>query len=149
MWLIFTGFLCAAYALQIPKGYNQELLVLGIIYAYFTIFMFFCYVPTTIVTKPWSYTVNAISKFICERIGLRMRTILWGAFVIVVIAATVFSFPEKEESPRLKRLIALFGLVVFIAGTYAASAVKYTYVFGSNIVKKKDIYTFPFNNVAS
>lgn len=137
MWLIFTGFICAAYALQIPKGYNQELLILGLIYAYFTLFMFFCYVPTTIVTKPWNYTVNSISTFICSRIGLRLRTILWAAFVVVVIVVTVFSFPEKDESPRLKRLVALFGLLVFIAGTWACSVVKYILFCFHNDQKRK------------
>lgn len=125
MWLVFTGFLIAAYVLQIPKGYNQELLVLGIIYAYFTLFLFFCYVPTTVVTKPWSRCINAISSFIYSNMGPRTRIISYAAFVIAVIVITIFSFPEKVESPRIRRLISLFGLFVFLSATYASSVVKY------------------------
>lgn len=125
MWLIFTGFLIAAYVLQIPKGYNQELLVLGIIYAYFSLFLFFCYVPTTIVTKPWSRCIKSISSLIYSNMGPRTRIIAYAAFVVVVIVVTIFSFPEKEESPRVRRLISLFGLFVFLLSTYAASVVKY------------------------
>lgn len=125
MWLIFTGFLIAAYVLQIPKGYKQELLILGLIYAYFTLFLFFCYVPTTVVSKPWAYCIDSISNFICSRFKPRMRSILYAVFVVVVIVATIFSFPEKEESPRLRRLISLFGLFVFLSLTYASSKVNY------------------------
>lgn len=125
MWLIFTGFLIAAFVLQVPKGYSQELLVLAIIYAYFTLYMFFCYVPTTIVTKPWSMCVNKTSSFICSNLGKRTRIISYAILVAVIIAATIFSFPEKEESPRVRRLISLFGMFVFLAATYATSVVKY------------------------
>ncbi|KAL7324150.1 hypothetical protein PS15p_210703 [Mucor circinelloides] len=121
MWLIFTGFLSAAYALQVPKGYSQENLVLGLIYAYFTLFLFFCWVPTTIVTKPWMFCQRKIASFIYSNMSKRTRTIAYGGLVMAVIVATVFSFPEKEESPRVRRLIALFGMVVFIVGTWLAS----------------------------
>ncbi|KAI9470711.1 MAG: Na+ dependent nucleoside transporter C-terminus-domain-containing protein [Benjaminiella poitrasii] len=121
MWLIFTGFLCAAYALQIPKGYNQELLVLGLIYLYFTLFLFFCYVPTTVVTKPWLFCLGKIRTFLYSNLGPKVRMISYGCFVFIVIVVTVFSLPEKEESPRLRRLISLFGLLVFIFGTFAVS----------------------------
>ncbi|KAG1108597.1 hypothetical protein G6F42_015927 [Rhizopus arrhizus] len=104
MWLIFTGFLSAAYALQVPKGYSQENLVLGLIYAYFTLFLFFCWVPTTIVTKPWMFCQRKIASFIYSNMSKRTRTIAYG-----------------EESPRVRRLIALFGMVVFIVGTWLAS----------------------------
>ncbi len=124
MWLVFTGFLIAAYVLQIPKGYSQELLVLGICYAYFSLFMLFCYVPTTIVTKPWSFCLNKVSVFVYSNLGKRTRIISYAIFVFAVIAATIFSFPEKEESPRLRRLVSLFGMFVFLAGTYGASVVK-------------------------
>ncbi|KAL0143245.1 Na+ dependent nucleoside transporter C-terminus-domain-containing protein [Mucor lusitanicus] len=121
MWLIFTGFLSAAYALQVPKGYSQENLVLGLIYAYFTLYLFFCWVPTTVVTKPWMFCQRKIASFIYSNMSKRTRTIAYGALVMAVIVATVFSFPEKEESPRVRRLISLFGLVVFIGGTWLAS----------------------------
>lgn len=123
MWLIFTGFLCAAYALQIPKGYSQEQLILGLIYAYFTLFLFFCYVPTTVISRPWGYCIDTISNFICSRLGAKKRSILYAILVSIIIVATIFSFPEKEESPRLRRLISLFGLYVFLALTFAASVV--------------------------
>jgi CNT family concentrative nucleoside transporter len=123
MWLIFTGFLCAAYAINIPKGYNQELLVLGLIYAYFSLFMLFCYVPTTVVTKPWNYCLEQIRNFLYSTMSARTRTIAYGCLVTAIIVATVFSFPEKEESPRLRRLISVFGLFVFLAGTWIVSKV--------------------------
>ncbi|KAI8077964.1 Na+ dependent nucleoside transporter C-terminus-domain-containing protein [Gilbertella persicaria] len=121
MWLIFTGFLIAAYVLQIPKGYNQELLILGLVYLYFTLYVFFVFAPTTIVSKPWNFCVDKVSTFIYTHMSPRMRMIAYGCLVGAVIIATVFSFPEKEESPRVRRLISCFGLFVFIAATFASS----------------------------
>lgn len=123
MWLIFTAFLCAAYAINIPKGYNQELLVLGLIYAYFSLFIMFCYVPTTIVTKPWNFCIQQIRCLLYKYMGSRTRTIAYGCLVTVVIVATVFSFPEKEESPRIRRLITVFGLFVILTATWLTSRV--------------------------
>ncbi|CAO3648206.1 unnamed protein product [Cunninghamella blakesleeana] len=120
MWLIFTGFLSAAYALQVPKGYNQENLILGLIYAWHSIYVFFCFVPTTIVTKPW----KAIMKLIYtpfSGLSHRIRSIILASFVTIVIVVTVFSLPETEQSTRVQRLISLFGLFVFLGGTFAAS----------------------------
>ncbi|KAG1077393.1 hypothetical protein G6F42_024872 [Rhizopus arrhizus] len=121
IWLALTGFISAAYALQIPKGYNQELLVLGILYVYITCYIIFCHVPTTIITTPWKRGIHATSGLIHQHSTYIVRTVLYGLIVLGVIAATVFSFPEKEESPRLRRLISLFGLFVFVFGTFAAS----------------------------
>lgn len=134
IWLALTGFICAAYALQIPKGYNQELLVLGIMYAYITCYILFCHVPTTIITTPWKRCIHNMSNLIHQRTNYLVRTIVYGFIVLCVITATVFSFPEKEESPRLRRLISLFGLFVFILGTFASSvvsilAVSSTYIY--------------------
>lgn len=123
IWLAMTGFLIAAYALQIPKGYNQELLVLGIVYVYITCYIIFCHVPTTIITAPWRRGIHAASDLVHQRTSYPVRTLSYGLMVLGVIAATVFSFPEKEESPRLRRLISLFGLCVFVFGTFAASVV--------------------------
>lgn len=128
IWLALTGFISAAYALQIPKGYNQELLVLGILYVYITCYIIFCHVPTTIITTPWKRGIHATSGLIHQHSTYIFRTALYGLIVLGVIAATVFSFPEKEESPRLRRLISLFGLFVFVFGTFAASVVGSAYV---------------------
>lgn len=123
MWLIFTGFIAATYALQVPKGYTRDQLIIGLCYAYFTLYMFFCYVPTTIVTKPWNFVFDNISKFICGKFSLKIRQIGYACIVTIIIVATIFSFPEKEESPRIRRLISLFGLFVFLFFTWAFSAV--------------------------
>ncbi|CAO3594287.1 unnamed protein product [Absidia cylindrospora] len=113
MWLIFTGFLAAAYALQVPKGYNQENLILGLIYAWFCLFMLFNYIPTTVVTKPCSKIIHVVSLPIM-RISPLIRTFLYAGLVTVVMVVTVFSLPEKEESTRVQRIISLFGMGVFI-----------------------------------
>ncbi|CAO3613473.1 unnamed protein product [Cunninghamella blakesleeana] len=120
MWLIFTGFIAAAYALQVPKGYNQENLVLGLLYAWHSIYVFFDFVPTTVVTKPWMFLVRTAYKPI-SGLSSRTRTIMFGCFDVVVIVATVFSLPEQPESTRIQRLIALFGLFIFLVGTFACS----------------------------
>ncbi|KAG1470814.1 hypothetical protein G6F56_002465 [Rhizopus delemar] len=120
-WILFTGFLIASYVLQIPKGYDQELLILGLLYLYTSLFLLFCYVPTTVVTKPWNFTVHSISEFLCKRFSHRIRTIFWTSFVIAVIVATVFAFPEKEESPRIRRLISVFGFFIIIVCIYISS----------------------------
>lgn len=122
-WILFTGFFIAAYVINIPKGYDQELLILGLVYLYTTIYLFFCFAPTTVVTKPWNYVVNTISDFLCRRLSLRIRSFAWALIVVIVIVATVFSFPEKEESPRIRRLIALFGFFFLIFATWLTSAV--------------------------
>lgn len=85
----------------------------------------FCHVPTTIITQPYAKCIKFISSSICERlVDPGKRTILYAATVIIIITATVFSFPEKDESPRLRRLISLFGIFVFVLGAYSSSAVR-------------------------
>ncbi|CAO3646040.1 unnamed protein product [Cunninghamella blakesleeana] len=120
MFLIFTGFLAAAYALQVPKGYNQENLILGLIYAWFCIFMIFNYIPTSAVTRPWKKTILFISSPI-RRFSPKIRSIAYACFVTAVIVVTVFSLPESENSTRIQRVISLFGLGVFIGGLFLAS----------------------------
>ncbi|KAG1093434.1 hypothetical protein G6F39_008709 [Rhizopus arrhizus] len=120
-WILFTGFFIAAYVLQVPKGYNQELLILALIYLYTTLFLLFCHVPTTIITRPWKCMIHSLSQFLYSRFSHRVLSVAWAAFVITVILATVFSFPEKPESPRERRLIAVFGFFVFIFVLYSTS----------------------------
>ncbi|KAI8369358.1 Na+ dependent nucleoside transporter C-terminus-domain-containing protein [Radiomyces spectabilis] len=120
MWLLFTGFLIAAYVLQVPKGYNQENLILGLIYAWFTIYIFFSHVPKTIVTKPWMFCVRLVAKPI-YMIPELYRKIAYGLFVLAVIVVTVFSMPERPESNRVQRIIALFGMVIFLGGVFLCS----------------------------
>ncbi|KAI8371313.1 Na+ dependent nucleoside transporter C-terminus-domain-containing protein [Choanephora cucurbitarum] len=121
MWVLFTGFLIAAFVLQVPKGYNQELLILGLIYLYFTLYVLFVFVPTTVVSKPWNYCIDTISSYLYAHTSPLTRMIAYGILVGIVIIVTVFTFPEKDESPRIRRLISCFGLFVFIAGTFACS----------------------------
>ncbi|KAI8086595.1 Na+ dependent nucleoside transporter C-terminus-domain-containing protein [Halteromyces radiatus] len=113
MWLIFTGFLAAAYALQVPKGYNQENLILGLIYAWFTLYMIFNYIPTSVVTKPCGMMIHIVSSPLM-RLSSFVRSLLYVALVTVVMVVTVFSLPEKPESTRIQRVISLFGMGVFI-----------------------------------
>ncbi|KAI8378498.1 Na+ dependent nucleoside transporter C-terminus-domain-containing protein [Blakeslea trispora] len=51
----------------------------------------------------------------------RIRMIGYAACVLGIIVATVLAFPEKQESPRIKRLISLLGMFVFISFTYLLS----------------------------
>jgi CNT family concentrative nucleoside transporter len=125
IWFGLSGFLCAAYALQIPKGYDQELLVLGILYLYITLYILFCHIPTTIITQPYSHFINYISR-LYNYLNPLQQTLFYATTVTLLIVATVFSFPEKPESPRIKRLIPLFGIVVFLVGTYSVSMVNKT-----------------------
>ncbi|KAG0165936.1 hypothetical protein DFQ28_008234 [Apophysomyces sp. BC1034] len=120
MWLIFTGFLAAAYALQVPKGYDSENLILGLIYAWFSLYIFFCHVPTTIVTKPWAIGLRVVSAPL-RLVSSRVRSILYCAFTIAVIVVTVFCLPESPDSTRIQRLIALFGVLIFLASVFACS----------------------------
>ncbi|CAO3591910.1 unnamed protein product [Absidia cylindrospora] len=120
MWLIFTGFISAAFALQVPKGYSSENLILGLIYAWHSIYVLFCFIPTSVVTKPWMFLVRTayapISGF-----SSRTRTLMYGTLVLVAIIVTVFSLPETEHSTRVQRLIAFVGLLLFILGAFASS----------------------------
>ncbi|KAG1455293.1 hypothetical protein G6F56_007103 [Rhizopus delemar] len=120
-FLIFTGFLAAAYAIQVPKGYNQENLILGLIYAFFVVKLAFNYIPTTIYSNPWMYCVRIVAKPI-KKIPQRILSICYGVFVFCVIAATVFGLPETAESTRVQRVISLFGIIVFLACLYATSS---------------------------
>ncbi|SAL98983.1 hypothetical protein [Absidia glauca] len=120
MWLIFTGFLSAAFALQVPKGYNQENLILGLIYAWHTIYVFFCFVPTTVVTKPWMFLVRTAYAPI-RGFSSTTRSLMYGALVVTAIVVTVFSLPETEQSSRVQRLIAFVGMIFFVISSFASS----------------------------
>ncbi|KAI7898417.1 Na+ dependent nucleoside transporter C-terminus-domain-containing protein [Cokeromyces recurvatus] len=120
-FVIFTGFLAAAYALQVPKGYNKENLVLGLIYAFFCLKFLFKYVPTTIITRPFSWCVRKVGEPIMK-LPYRIRIISYAIFVLAVIVVTVFSLPAKPESPRIQRLIGLFGMFVFMFVLWATSS---------------------------
>ncbi|KAI7866264.1 Na+ dependent nucleoside transporter C-terminus-domain-containing protein [Spinellus fusiger] len=120
MWLLFTGFLSAAYALQVPKGYDSENLILGLIYAWFSIYIFFSHFPTSLVTTPWNFCISVIAKPIMA-FSPRVRSLAYAALTLTVIIVTIFSLPETADSSRLQRLIALFGMVVFLAMGYASS----------------------------
>jgi CNT family concentrative nucleoside transporter len=122
MFLIFTGFLAAAYALQVPKGYSQENLILGLVYAWFSLYMFFTYAPKSIVTRPWMFLVRTAGKPIMA-LPQRWRTLLYGFSVFAIIVVTVFAIDESPESNRIQRLIALFGVLVFLVALYASSTV--------------------------
>ncbi|ORX50509.1 hypothetical protein DM01DRAFT_1324925 [Hesseltinella vesiculosa] len=121
MWLIFTGFVCAAYAIQVPRrGYWQENLILGLIYAWHSLYVLFCFVPTTIVTKPWMFLVRTAYAPI-SGLDARIRSAMYAALVGAVILVTVFSLPETPDSTRVQRVISLFGMGFFIAALFASS----------------------------
>lgn len=113
MWLIFTGFLVAAYILQVPKGYNSENLILGLIYAWFTLYIISQYISFSRITRPvYNLGHSIMTPFL--QLSKRWRLSIYALFVTTVIVATVFSFPETKSSTRKQRLISLFGLVVFL-----------------------------------
>ncbi|KAI8080220.1 Na+ dependent nucleoside transporter C-terminus-domain-containing protein [Gilbertella persicaria] len=116
-----TGFICAAYVLQIPKGYNQELLVLGLLYGFISLYLFSCHVSTYRVTQIYSRIIQKIFVYLDNHSSDRVRTLCYGITVICIIIATVLSFPEKQESPRVKRLIPLLGMTLFVVCSYLAS----------------------------
>lgn len=121
MWLIFTGFLVAAYILQVPKGYNSENLILGLIYAWFTLYIACQYISFSRVTRPLYHAgLSIMTPFL--RLSKRWRLSIYALFVTTVIVATVFSFPETK-STRRQRLISLFGLIVFLVLLTASSHV--------------------------
>ncbi|KAI8140209.1 Na+ dependent nucleoside transporter C-terminus-domain-containing protein [Fennellomyces sp. T-0311] len=120
LFLLFTGYLAAAFGLQVPKGYDQENLVLGLIYAFFVLYMLFQHVPITIVTKPFYFCVRFVGKPIMA-LSPTIRNFLYGGSVLALIIVVVFAMPETEQTTRLQRLIGLFGLLVFLAGTWASS----------------------------
>ena len=118
--ILFTAFVVAALVLQVPKGYSQENLILGLIYAFFICYRIFDYVPTTIFTKPWMYCIHKVSEPIM-RFPKHVRSIAYGIFVLAVIVVTVFALPEKPESLRTQRVVALFGMIIFFLCLFATS----------------------------
>ncbi|KAI7907774.1 Na+ dependent nucleoside transporter C-terminus-domain-containing protein [Cokeromyces recurvatus] len=120
-WLLLTAFVCVAFVLQIPKGYNQELLILGIVYTWISLYLLFCYMSTTIITDPWKKGIKIMSNFLYEYCNQKWRTICLGICLVIIVTVTVFSFPEKQESPRIRRLIPLFGMFIFIFSVYITS----------------------------
>ncbi|KAI9356811.1 Na+ dependent nucleoside transporter C-terminus-domain-containing protein [Pilaira anomala] len=119
-FLIATGFVAASLALQVPKGYSQENLILGLCYGFFVCYRFFDYVSSDHITKVWMICVRFVGAPIM-RLPKHIRSIAYGVFVTAVIAGTIFGLPENEHSTRLGRLIALFGVFVFMAVLYATS----------------------------
>ncbi|KAI9021655.1 Na+ dependent nucleoside transporter C-terminus-domain-containing protein [Phycomyces nitens] len=138
MWLIFTGFLAAAYALQVPKGYDSENLILGLIYAWFSLYVFFAHFPTSIVTVPFNFCVNLVGTPIMK-FSRRIRELAYGSLVLAVIIITIFSLEETETSTRVQRLIALFGMIVFLAVVFLFSsdhkAVKWNTISGAMLLQ--------------
>lgn len=108
--------------LQVPKGYSQENLVLGLIYAWTTLYFFFCFVPTTVVTTPWNKFWYIVSRPVMK-LSSKLRKLLYAFFVFAVIVITIFSLPESADSTRVRRLIALFGMVVFLFLVFCTSNV--------------------------
>jgi CNT family concentrative nucleoside transporter len=108
--------------LQVPKGYSQENLILGLIYAWTTLYFFFCFVPTTVVSTPWNKFWYIVSRPVM-RLSLKWRKILYPCFSLAVIVITIFSLPESVDSTRIRRLIALFGMVMFLFLVFCTSNV--------------------------
>jgi CNT family concentrative nucleoside transporter len=84
----------------------------------------FCHVKTAVVTGPWHYFISFLSKHVKRHTTPFVRALTYAIVVFIVIAATVFTFPEKPESPRMKRLVSLFGIVVFLTLLFALSKVR-------------------------
>ncbi|KAI9275907.1 Na+ dependent nucleoside transporter C-terminus-domain-containing protein [Phascolomyces articulosus] len=120
MFLIFTGYLAAAFALQVPKGYNQENLVLGLIYAFVTLYLLFQHVPISLVVNPFLATVGFLGKPIMK-LRRRIRNMLYFGGVLIIIIVVVFAMPETENANRVQRLIGFVGLLFFLGGTFASS----------------------------
>ena len=122
MFLIFTGYVAAAFALQVPKGYDSENLVLGILYAFFTLYILFQHIPISIIINPFLAAVSFVGRPVMK-LSRRVRGALYFGGVLVIIAVVVFSMPETENSTRLQRLIGFVGLLFFLGGTFACSNV--------------------------
>ncbi|KAI7856544.1 Na+ dependent nucleoside transporter C-terminus-domain-containing protein [Circinella umbellata] len=120
MFLIFTGYVAAAFALQVPKGYDSENLVLGILYAFFTLYILFQHIPISIIINPFLAAVSFVGRPVMK-LSRRVRGALYFGGVLVIIAVVVFSMPETENSTRLQRLIGFVGLLFFLGGTFACS----------------------------
>ncbi|KAI8342214.1 Na+ dependent nucleoside transporter C-terminus-domain-containing protein [Choanephora cucurbitarum] len=121
LWLLMSGFVCAAYVLQIPKGYNQELLVLGLLYGFVSLRLLSRHLSFDPIVYPWYSFTQKLLFYLNHHLSDRIRTIGYAACVMGIIIATVLAFPEKQDSPRLKRLVSLLGMLVFIFCTYASS----------------------------
>lgn len=100
--------------------------MLGIIYLYITLYIIFCHVPTTLVTRPIVTTLKFVSSTLEKFLTPKKRSIIYSILVTLIIVSIVFSFPESQNSPRLKRLVSLFGIFVFIIITFATSVVSIT-----------------------
>ncbi|KAI7890802.1 Na+ dependent nucleoside transporter C-terminus-domain-containing protein [Mucor mucedo] len=118
--LIATGFVAASFALQVPRGYSQENLILGLIYGFFMCYRFFDYVPSQYVSDTWMTCVRFVGAPIM-RLPKHIRSIGYGLLVLTVIVCTIFSLPENDHSTRIQRLIALFGVFVFMFSLYITS----------------------------
>ncbi|RUS30836.1 Na+ dependent nucleoside transporter C-terminus-domain-containing protein [Jimgerdemannia flammicorona] len=121
--LIFTGFLIAAYIIQIPKGYNQELLVLGIIWLFTVLKLFFFHVKPHHITHPvYSAWQAAISRPVAK---MEKRTRDYAGITAAVALVLIIAFVPAEDlengSSRLQRFVSLFGMVVFLTLLWATS----------------------------
>ncbi|KAI9275948.1 Na+ dependent nucleoside transporter C-terminus-domain-containing protein [Phascolomyces articulosus] len=120
MFLIFTGYLAAAFALQVPKGYDQENLVLGLIYAFFTLYILFQHIPISLVVNPFLAAVSFLGKPVMK-LSERIRSMLYFGGVLLIIVVVVFAMPETENTNRVQRLTGFIGLLFFLGGTFAFS----------------------------
>lgn len=110
--------------LQVPKGYSQENLILGLIYAWTTLYFIFCIIPTTVISQPWNRFWFTVSRPVMK-LSLKWRKLGYCFFTFAVIVITIFCLPDNPASgsTRVRKLIALFGMLVFITLTWLCSNV--------------------------
>lgn len=65
----------------------------------------------------WNYVV----KRHVDKLSARLKLVAGMAIVAAIILVGTFGSPGTPKSPRSDRAVGLFGLVVFLGGSYATS----------------------------
>lgn len=118
-WLAMTGFLIAAFILQVPKGYHQNLVVLGVLYLAFSLI----FLSRHITAKNMSIQNVWEKDTLISRCNPPLKNIIYAITTLAIISAIVFGLPERPGSSRVDRLIPFFGFLIFLFGMCVTSVV--------------------------
>ncbi|KAL1918978.1 uncharacterized protein VTP21DRAFT_2359 [Calcarisporiella thermophila] len=121
---LITGIFGAALGTVTAKqGYDTEVLVCGLLWAFISLKLLFYYVSYRHVTRPLYRAFNVCVSRPVSLIPAKFRLPLGGAIVFALILVVVLVSPEDQQlgSTRGQRLISFLGILVALAILFVSS----------------------------
>lgn len=114
-----TGFVTAAFVLQIPKGYNKNLVVLGILYLAASLI----FLSRHVTIKNMAIRGIWTKETILPRCSAHLKIVIYAFTTVAIISSIVFGLPGRVDSARVDRLIPFFGFFALLIGLFVMSVV--------------------------